>query len=251
MANEEYLALLRQGVAAWNAWRKREPEVRPDLTEAHLGEVHLAGAALTGALLRGADLGDAHLAGASLARAHLDGAVLRRADLAEAHLTEAHLARADLAGANLRGALLHGANLTRTDLVGADLTGADLSYAQLVRARLERAKLTGARIYGVSVWDLQVDDATEWTDLIITPKFEPAITVDNLNVAQFVYLLLNNQEIRQVIDAVGKKGVLILGRFTPERKAVLDTLQLALRRLNYVQWKPPQQRGRSAHRPPM
>src|SRR3989442_2430397 len=33
-------------------------------------------------------------------------------------------------------------------------------------------------------------------DLVITPFNEPTITVDNLKIAQFIYLLLNNAEIR-------------------------------------------------------
>jgi hypothetical protein len=66
-------------------------------------------------------------------------------------------------------------------------------------------------------------------DIVITHRGEPEITVDNLEVAQFIYLLLHNEEIRKVIDTIGKKGVLILGRFTGERKAVLDALRTALR----------------------
>ena len=45
--------------------------------------------------------------------------------------------------------------------------------------------------------------------------------MDDLEIAQFIYLLLNNQKIRHVIDTITSKIVLILGRFTPERKAVL------------------------------
>jgi hypothetical protein len=52
--------------------------------------------------------------------------------------------------------------------------------------------------------------------------------------AQFIYLLLNNKEIRDVIDTVAKKAVLILGRFTPERKAVLDALREELRTHGYL-----------------
>src|SRR5207245_2115105 len=69
---------------------------------------------------------------------------------------------------------------------------------------------------------------------IITADDEPTITVDNLKIAQFIYLLLNNAEIREVIDTIAKKAVLILGRFTPERKAVLDALREALRTYGYL-----------------
>ena len=63
---------------------------------------------------------------------------------------------------------------------------------------------------------------------------DPAITVDNLEVAQFIYLMLHNQKIRDVIDTITSKAVLILGRFTDERKAVLDGLRDELRKRNYL-----------------
>src|SRR5687768_6911065 len=54
MANEEHLAILRQGVEAWNAWRLEHPSVRPDLREADLRRTDLCGAHLSRADLIGA-----------------------------------------------------------------------------------------------------------------------------------------------------------------------------------------------------
>ncbi len=70
--------------------------------------------------------------------------------------------------------------------------------------------------------------------MVITPSDEPEVTVDNIEVAQFVYLLLHNEKIRGVIDTITSKVVLILGRFTAERKAVLDALRDELRQRNYL-----------------
>ena len=70
--------------------------------------------------------------------------------------------------------------------------------------------------------------------MVITPEGEPEITVDNIEVAQFVYLLLYNQKIRAAIDTITSKAVLILGRFTQERKAVLDALRNELRKRDYL-----------------
>jgi len=58
--------------------------------------------------------------------------------------------------------------------------------------------------------------------------------VDNLEVAQFIYLLLYNEKIRQVIDTITSKVVLILGRFTEERKKILDAIREKLRECNYI-----------------
>jgi hypothetical protein len=71
--------------------------------------------------------------------------------------------------------------------------------------------------------------------LIIQDSSEDTpITVDDLEVAQFVYLLLNNKRVRTVIDTITTKVVLILGRFTPERKAILDAVRDELRKRNYL-----------------
>src|SRR5262249_38489466 len=119
---------------------------------------------------------------------------------------------------NLSGANLSGAKLYTARLVGTDLTGADL---------------TGCHIYGVSAWGLKLE-GTKQQNLVITDVNEPEITVDNIEVAQFIYLMLNNQKVRDVIDRITSKAVLILGRFTDERKAVLDALREELRKRDYL-----------------
>jgi hypothetical protein len=263
MANEEQLAVLHQGKGAWNAWREQNPNVRVDLTGAILTEENLFGAILTGAdltgailmgahLMRailskanlsGADLSGAFLLGAKLTEADLSGARLRgarllRAGLIRATLSGAKLSLADLSGATLSGANLSGADLTRANLFNANLfnanlSGADLTRASLIGTNFTCANLTGCRVYGISAWNLKLHGAKQ-KDLIITPPDEPEVTVDNLEVAQFIYLLLNNERIRQVIDTITSKVVLILGRFTPERKVVLDALREELRQRDYL-----------------
>jgi hypothetical protein len=83
------------------------------------------------------------------------------------------------------------------------------------------ANLEACSIHGISVWNVELTEARQ-ENLVITENDEPIITVDSLKIAQFIYLLLNNEEIRDVIDTITSKVVLILGRFTKERKVVLD-----------------------------
>lgn len=45
---------------------------------------------------------------------------------------------------------------------------------------------------------------------------------------------MNNDRLRKVIQTITSKVVLILGRFTPERKAVLDALRDELRSCDYL-----------------
>src|SRR6266699_2940307 len=92
MANQEQLDILKQGVVAWNQWRKEHADIQPDLREADLSGDQLNGANLSGA----------------------------------------NLSRANLSRTNLRAIrITRGANLSRTNLIRANLSGANLYYADL------------------------------------------------------------------------------------------------------------------------
>lgn len=58
--------------------------------------------------------------------------------------------------------------------------------------------------------------------------------MDDLEVAQFIFLLLRREKLRNVIDTITSKAVVILGRFTPQRKVILDGLAEELRQYNLV-----------------
>jgi hypothetical protein len=253
MANRQHLGILKQGALPWNEWRKKNPDVRPDLREAGLTEANLRGANLSrvnlgGAELGSADLQEANLLGAALVEANLHEANLCKADLGFADLTFADLSRADLttarlwksdlttarlSGANLTGANLTMAMLRETDCSDANLSDAILQYAMLVETNLRQANLTGCSVYGLCAWDVHLEGAKQ-TDLVMTFPNEPSITVDTLDVAQFIYLLLNHQQIHEVITRITSNIVLILGCFTPERKPILEAIRDELRERHYT-----------------
>jgi hypothetical protein len=195
-----------------------------------LGYADLRGARFDNASFNAKTFGWMAMKGARLERASLRGA-----RFSNARLMGADVSYADLTGAHLPGADLSGANLAGATLAGADLAAASLERANLVGADLHGTNLRGTRVYGAAVWDVQVESGTSLQhDLIVTPLGQPEVTVDNIEVAQFVYLLLNNPKIRGAIDTICKKGVLILGRFVSERKVVLNALRDELRRRDFV-----------------
>jgi len=315
MADQSHLDVLKEGVEAWNAWRRRNPSMHPDLSganlrgaslfmaylsetdlsgadlsKANLERANLRGANLRGARLNGASLIEANLRGANLRGAKLNGANLERANLrganltevyfSKAHLTEAHLTeanlteanltdamlfranleranltRANLRGANLfkaklteanfseakfigaylRGAKLTEANLFKADLSEANLTEANLQYCILVRANLQGSMLTNCRIYGISAWDLMLSKQTEQSNLVISPgEGNTFATVDDLEVAQFIYLLFDNRKLRNIIQTMSSTAVLILGNFAPERMEILQAIRERLRDNGYL-----------------
>ena len=164
----------------------------------------------------------------------IDRPQLQKADLGWANLTRANLCKADLTGATLRGANLYKADLDRANLQGATLEDACLEYATLVDANLDGAVLRRCEVFGASVWGATLTSATIQNELRITPDGEPSVGVDDIQVAQLLYLIRCNPAIRSVIDTVSRKLVLILGRFTADRKATLDALRESLRLMNFV-----------------
>ena len=231
-----------------------------DLIEANLEEADLSGADLSGAdlagarfkepmnfngaNLSGANLQDAFLykailSNANLSRANLINADLRIADLTNANLTDANLSYSRCESANMNKANLSNANLINSNLDNANLSGANLTNANLTRANLvetnfSQATISGSMIYGISAWNLNLENTTQ-KDLVISKDDEPVMSVDNLAVAQFIYLMINNKNIRDVLNTVTSKGVLILGRFSdPQRKSVLDGLREKLRQFDLL-----------------
>ncbi len=88
MANDQQMALLKQGSQAWNAWRAEQTEATIDLSGGALRGLDLEGADFSGADLKDADFRGANLSGANLTGAHLEGANLFKVIIEGADLNE-------------------------------------------------------------------------------------------------------------------------------------------------------------------
>jgi uncharacterized protein YjbI with pentapeptide repeats len=182
---------------------------------------------------------NSNLTGVNFAGRNLSGASFWRADLTNADLHDTtcvmvEFAECNLKNANLSRSIFDTAEFREADLTNADLHDSILANASLLRATVAGANFNNCEVYGISAWDL-VGTPKHQNDLIVTPPSEPVTTVDDLEVAQFIYLVSNNKKIRNFMNAFTEKNVLILGRFTPpERKAVLDGLREKLRVFDLV-----------------
>jgi uncharacterized protein YjbI with pentapeptide repeats len=193
----------------------------------------------SGAIMSSADFDYACLGASNFSRADLQHSSFYRAQgdttkFEYANMFHAKLSEAELSNCCFRHAFLKWANLSNAKLEKSDLAQADLRYANLVELDLSGSNLSGSSIYGVSAWGMKLSDATIQRDLVITQDRDEGITVDDVEVAQFVHLMLCNAKIRRVIDTIGKKAVLLLGRFAGARMAVLERLQDELRKRDLV-----------------
>src|SRR6266536_1514441 len=85
LANQKHLRMLQRGAHNWNAWRKANRSVQPDLRDADLSNAKLFGANLVSADLSNANLNHVRLISAKLIGADLSNANLNNVSLNNGH----------------------------------------------------------------------------------------------------------------------------------------------------------------------
>ena len=140
MANEEQLAILKQGVDVWNRWREENPDAEIDLSKANLKYFYLSKANLRKANLSEADLDESDLYIADLTEANLN-----RAGLFKANLGGAKLCRADISGSycvrtNFSSANLKSANFGNTECVETVFFGANFEKTNFIKSHFAEAR---------------------------------------------------------------------------------------------------------------
>jgi uncharacterized protein YjbI with pentapeptide repeats len=216
-----HVHILKRGVPAWNDWRAKNPTIKP----------HLAHGGFAGTDLSSADLSNVNLSGADLSQS-----VLRNTDFGGANLSRAKLGGALLENAILQKATLTGADLSGAKLTGADLDDADLTDVNLNECDLAQARITNCDVYGVSAWNTRLEHAIQ-SNLRLTRSRDTrqrVLTVDSVQTAVVVNLLLESGGFSTLLDALCSKIVLVLRRFTPDREGFWDALKEELVTHNYV-----------------
>ena len=216
-----------------------------ELVRVSLAGGHLEQASLERAELRMADLASAHaervrLSDANLRYARLDGGDFRHAVASE----DTGFNRASLREADFSGAKMPGVDFTQANLSGTLFDGANLARANFSNALLDGTSFLGANLTEAGIWDavirqvktdaktrqkaLGVDVHVVWERRRRGEVIE-FTEADNLHVAQFHSIVEEHGSIGDLLSATSKRVVLILGRFLPKRKRLLDKLADALR----------------------
>jgi uncharacterized protein YjbI with pentapeptide repeats len=192
MANKEQLAILKQGVAAWNKWREENPDAKIDLRRARL-----SGLDLSGANFRKADICGANFLKSILVKADFSWANTSKTTVTTnfsfSDLTHAIFDNSRLGAAIFDNAIITGASWKNSEIVdknlvytfnsykntiiddqdihkllvrgngqglslkgkklqGAHLVNADLRSLDLRETDLMQANLSGADITGAKLW---------------------------------------------------------------------------------------------------
>jgi len=257
------------GFVKWNKWRKNNNITMPELQNSNLSNISLLRYNLDGANLKGSDLSNANLINCDLIDTNLNQTKLvntncafsnftkatfidcnlESSQMALANLIETVCIRASFKNASFTHTLLSGSDLRNTDFTGAKIIMSNLVKCNLEKARFENCYLSGSNltssnlnksvirntvIFGTSVWNVTTDESIQENLTITNDQDDSVITLDDLEIANFIYLISNNDKISSAIDKISSKVILILGRFTPERLEILNHIKNILKTRNLV-----------------
>jgi uncharacterized protein YjbI with pentapeptide repeats len=136
MANEEHLAKLNEGREPWNEWRKENPDVIPDLSDASFVQADFSGYHLDRVQFVSAELVNANFSKVDLSDANFDDSDARGAIFTNAELWNTNYADARLKNADFGDAELSFTNFSRTSVFGANFTNATMRYCVLTARSL-------------------------------------------------------------------------------------------------------------------
>jgi uncharacterized protein YjbI with pentapeptide repeats len=162
------------------------------------------------------------------------GACFAQVVAPELDAEDAILHLSNLSGADMRDSLFNNADFNGCNLELAILTGSYLVDGNLTGTNLKGADISRCRIHGVAAWRVQLDKQTNQVGLDISSDYEPSVTVDDIEMAQFFYLVLNHKKFRKAINIVTSKGVLLLGRFSDGGLERLEAIGKKLREYDYL-----------------
>lgn len=249
MTTDDYIKLLQSGSDKWNQWREENPQIVPVLRDvefmAHFTDKSdfYSVPSFSCVNFSDVDLHMSSLRNGEYCECCFDGAKITFADLVDAHFESCTFRNVSMrvtaiGSATFSNCIFEDADLSycsseETSFEGSEFINTKLEHINFVSSNFKNAKLVNCSVYGISSWDLDLSDSVQ-QNLIITKEDQPVITVDNIELAQFIYLMINNSRLRDIIDTITSKVVLILGNFSPARKVVLDEIKERLRQHDYI-----------------
>jgi uncharacterized protein YjbI with pentapeptide repeats len=221
MTQDDPSQILMQGAKVWNAWRERNPG------PVHFAKPHWYDSPAPGGLqVKGANrinFSAMNLSGVSIFGAFAEGLNLRDSLFEDAHFEEGDFSRADFGGATFHNTKFNKTILTGANFDGATFVNCNLNRVNLVGAYFHVKEITETVVYGIAAWDLQTSDDMKQSKLVIERTYElysdliqqgkVPMMVDDIELAQFVYYLTNHKKMRDALNILNERGVLLLGRF--------------------------------------
>lgn len=178
-----------------------------------------------------ADLTGADFLSAKLMNSDFEGSIIKDTKFHASLIMGSNFKNSIVNNSSFLSANLWGSNFNSAIIRDSDFNGCNLSNVDL-----SNAEISNCYIYGISAWEIKRNDSTKTNNLIITRRFSKGaeINVDDIELAQFISLIMDNKKISNLINSMRTKSVLILGSFNNKTKLVLDRIKEVLPNYNLI-----------------
>jgi hypothetical protein len=242
MSNEDPSLIVRQGAAAWNAWCAENRQSVVFSAPQWYDSPGRGGVQLKGP--NRLDFSGMNLSNVFIQRAFAEGLNLRDSIFEDAHFEEGDFSGANFSGATFRNTKFNKTILTRAIFDDATFVNCSLNRVNLVEASFLVKEITETVVYGLSAWDMAISDESKQSKLVIEKTYElysdlvaqgkVPMTVDDIELAQFIHYLGNHKKMRDTLNILSEMGVLLLGRFKDGGLERLYTLRELLKGKGYM-----------------
>ena len=234
--------ILMQGAKVWNAWRENNYP-----TSGFTDPFWYDCPGSDGVQVKGnnqLDFSDMNLSGILIHSAFAEGLNLQRATFDGTTFEEGDFSRADFRGATFLNTKFNKTILTGANFDGATFINCNLNRVNLVGASFQVKEITETVVYGISAWDLVTSEESKQSKLVIEKTYdlysdfikqgELPLMVEDIELAQFIYYLSNHKKLRDTLNILNDKGVLLLGRFKDGGLERLYSIRDWLHRKGYM-----------------
>ena len=242
MSNDNHSEIVMQGAAVWNTWREQNPD-RVSFVKPHWYDCPGRG----GVQMKGRNrlnFSQMNLSYVSIHGAFAEGLNLRNSRFENSNFSDGDFSGADFDGAIFRNTTFSKTILTRASFDNATFVNCNLNRVSLVGASFRVKEITETVIYGIAAWDMATSDEMKQSKLVIEQTHEfysdliqrghIPMMVDDIELAQFVYYLSNHKKMRDALNILNEKGVLLLGQFKGGGLDRLYTIRDWLQRKGYM-----------------
>ena len=185
-----------------------------------------------------------HLRNASIHDAFAEGLTMRDAIISDSVIEEGDFSRANFSNTRFLNTRFNKTILTDAIFDGASFINCNLNRVNLANASFCVEEISETIVYGIAAWDLKTCDTSKQSRLVIERSYElysdilakgkVPLMVDDIEMAQFVYYLSSHKKMRNVLNVLNSKGVLLLGQFKDGGLDRLYWLRDWLKERNYT-----------------
>lgn len=238
----------KKGSKLWNQLRRDDSDWIPNLSDVDFeSQLHsyqtqydmpefsgydLSNMGLNRITARNSTFIDCDFSGSSMSFSDLCFSMFVNCRFDDTEIAVTKIGSAQFFGCSFKGSNLSYCSAEETSFSESTFLRAKLNNMSLVKNDFSNASIKKSWVYGISAWDLDLSGC-EQSDIYINEN-GTGITVPSIELAQFISLLVNNSKVRDFIDTITSKMVLILGSFSPERKLFLDEIKASLEQMGYL-----------------